>query len=77
MIGVSKWLRLYGLLVAWLFSTVMLATWMQAALHPSHRITIAVDEWGELWWEWMLVPLAWGIGTFAIAATLYRERRRR
>lgn len=68
--------RLFGLLLAWLFSTLMLATWIQAAIHPSHRITIAVDEYGELWFEWIVVPLAWAICTFGIAATLYRERRR-
>ena len=65
-----SFLRLMSLFFSWGLSSLILVTWIQAALHPSHQIIIGVNTYNELWWEAIILPLAWVLVTWNLIYTL-------
>ena len=63
------------MLFAWGLSTLILATWIQAAIHPTGQITISVNAYGELWWEAIVLPAAWLLITWYLLHHMRRIRR--
>jgi len=68
-----KFLRILAIFFAWGFTSLMLATWAQAALSDSYSITIYVNRFNELWWEAILIPIAWLLVTWYLVGALRRE----
>ena len=51
---------------------VLLLTWFTAFISPSQAVVVYINKMGEMWWEFVILPIAFGF-CFVVLATWWWE----